>query len=130
MMIRFLLSFVLQVAVFICVQYLGHAYATGLPGHQRHDLSWGISLRLAMIIFCILAFIVAAYANMLFSQKNHLIISVAAFIMFSLFWLKDIDDVPYRVSLLLVSALSGFLAPVIAKAIYCITIRKYRQVGP
>ncbi len=43
MMIRFLLSFVLQVAVFIGVQYLGHTYATGLPEHQRHDLSWGIS---------------------------------------------------------------------------------------
>lgn len=101
---------VLQVVVFGGLHdlFLFVFKATGYK--YTPNLAWGISVKLSLYIFIIMVLIINyAWLLKLNNKAKHGLIFFCI-LLFTLFYIKDYTDTPYKVMLLLFCAIIGFLS--------------------
>lgn len=107
--IRIVFNIILQIVLAILVYEFGRFIYEQINGSIRHDISWGLGLELAKYLFITLAIIVAIANNYLKGKKHKLIAIGVVIAVFAMFFLKTIPHTPYRTTLLIGSAICGFL---------------------
>ncbi len=109
------LIFGLQIAVFLLVHELTLRVAPLLMETNKTSINWGITLKFAAQVFYILALLEALIFEFL-QRKNlqYFALFVIVIVFLSLF-ASSLKYTPYRTALLFISAILGFVAPILLK---------------
>lgn len=108
--VQMLLLFVSQAVIFVCsYEVFWRLLQIFLPSFRR-DISWGGTVRYAVLVFLVISFIGVILAK-LFLQTHQLLIQVLCILSFAFFLLKSWTYTPYRVLLLIGCATISYLAP-------------------
>ena len=110
--IWFAVNLALHIACFILTYRCGYAITRIYWGPVRRDTSWGVSLDLAILLFCIISFFSSVTQQIRPEKKINFIVALIGFLIFSIFWVQGFSYMPYRTTLLLCSAFLGFFIPV------------------
>lgn len=97
-----------QIGLFVLVYELLWFIASQALGDVRKDLSWGLTLRYAIIVFCVLSLLLNLGLLLLKSKKGKMVLIIAAMIVFVIFFIPNLLISPYRTSLLFLSSLLAF----------------------
>lgn len=106
---RIILNSTLQITAAGFIYDFGYAFYEKMYGAIRRDIAWGIGLELAKYLFVTLAILIAIANNYLKEKKHKLIAIVAVVGVFMMFFISNLFYSPYRTTLLIASAIGGFL---------------------
>lgn len=99
-----------QIITFIIVyEAFWRLYRFLMPNFRR-DISWGLSVRYAVMVFAAISLVGAIIGNSLV-LKHQLLLQWFCVLTFAYFFLGSWSYTPYRTSFLLVCAVVGFLGP-------------------
>jgi len=108
--IQALLLTVCQIIAFIVVyEAFWRLYIILTPSFRR-DISWGLNVRYAVMIFAVISLIGAIIGNLLF-LKHQILVQWLCILSFAYFFLRNWSYIPYRTSFLLACAVVGFWGP-------------------
>jgi hypothetical protein len=99
-----------QIITFIIVYEASWRLYMFLMPNFRRDISWGLSVRYAVMVFAAISLVGAIIGNSLI-LKHQLLLQWFCVLTFAYFFLGSWSYMPYRTSLLLVCAVVGFLGP-------------------
>jgi hypothetical protein len=108
--VQLLLLTVCQIVTFIVVYEAFWSLYRFLMPNFRRDIAWGLNVIFAIWIFAAISLVGAIVGNLLF-VKRQLLAQCFCILSFASFFLGTWSYLPYRTSLLLVSAIVGFLGP-------------------
>jgi len=104
----FLSHLVIGMSVYCFIFWIG----THFVKSYSNNLSWGITLRVAVYLYISISLILSILSFLKISNRIIIIIYCMAFMFFALPLLGHICLTPYKTGLLLISALFGFLVPI------------------
>jgi hypothetical protein len=107
--IKPVILFVSQIFTFV-VTYNAAWVLTKFFVIPKRDISWGITVEFAVLIFGVISFVGAVIGQFLFKERK-LAIQGISFLIFMAFFINLFNYRPYRVLLLLFCGLLGFLVP-------------------
>jgi membrane-associated HD superfamily phosphohydrolase len=119
--------FLSAISLFLSTYKIGQYFYERQYGAIRSDISWGIIMKFALIVFVVIAIFVGGLQIIARKFWHKLIVSSVAFAIFCIFFFGNYTYLPYRTSLLLVSSLAGLFLPILI--IYFLSWRKPKTVG-
>ena len=108
--VQALLLTVCQIIAFIVVYEAFWRLYTILAPNFRRDISWGLNVRYAVMIFAVISLIGAIIGNLLF-LKHQILVQWLCILSFAYFFLGNWSYMPYRTSFLLACGVVGFWGP-------------------
>jgi hypothetical protein len=108
--VQSLLLTVCQIVTFIVVYEAFWNLYIFLKPNFRRDIAWGLQVIFALWVFAAISSVGAIVGNLVFA-KRQLLAQCFCILSFASFFLGTWSYLPYRTSLLLVSAMVGFLGP-------------------
>lgn len=108
--VQLLLLTVCQIITFIVTyEAFWRLYIFLMPNFQR-DISWGLTVKFAVLIFAVISLVGSIIGNLLF-LKHQLLVQWFCVLSFAYFFLGNWSYTPYRTSFLLACGIVGFLGP-------------------
>ena len=110
--VQALLLTVCQIIAFIVVYEAFCRLYIILAANFRRDISWGLTVRYAVMIFAVISLIGAIIGNLLF-LKHQILVQWLCILSFAYFFLGNWSFMPYRTSFLFACAVMGFWGPLL-----------------